>query len=291
MPFQAVPLQVRVQLAHAALNVVPTPRVVDVLHIKGPASDPSLGREGRGGTDADLLVRPDHAAAYLESLASAQWSPLTSFESDSDFGSSSTLWHDIWGHADVHRFFPGIGAPPEVAFERLWRDRQIKDIACIPCWVPSVTAQAVLLVLNAARSRGARKRDVEAVWEEASPQRRREMTALVADLQAEVAFAAGIGELERFRGSREYDLWRIESQGGTRIARWRARIKAAPTVREKVRLALLAPVVNVDHLTVLLGHRPTRAEITREFFARPARGIREEARALLRRLGIREGTR
>lgn len=286
-----VPLRVRVQLAHAALNLAPSPQVIDLLHIKGAASDSSLGRGGRGGTDADLLVRPGQAIAYLESLAAAQWSSLTSFESDSDFGSSTTLWHDLWGLADVHRFFPGIGAPPEVAFEVLWCDRQIREIAGIPCWVPSVPAQAVILVLNAARSMGAGKHDVESAWETASPQRRRRMMEIVTDLQAEVAFAAGIGELERFRGSREYDLWRIESQGGTRIARWRARIKAAPTVAEKSRLALLAPLVNVDHLTVLLGHRPSRAEIAREFFARPARGVREEARAFVRRLGIREGPR
>lgn len=246
--------------------------------------DASFGRDGRGGTDADLLVRPRHADAYLRSLALARWSPLTSFQSDSDFGSSSTLWHNLWGHADVHRFFPGIGAPPEVAFERLWRDRQVKEIAGIPCWVPSISAQAVILVLNAARSQGTRQGDIDVAWVNASPERRREMTELVADLQAEVAFAAGIGELERFRGAREYDLWRIESQGGTRMAKWRARIKAAPTVRDRARLAFRAPLVNTDHVAVILGRPPTRREVVREFFARPARGLREEGRAFLIRM-------
>lgn len=189
----------------------------------------------------------------------------------------------MWGYGDIHRFFPGIGAPPEVAFERLWRDRQVKEIAGIPCWVPSLPAQAVILVLNAARSQGARQSDVDAAWVSASPERRREMTELVADLQAEVAFAAGIGELERFRGAREYDLWRIESQGGTRMAKWRARIKAAPTNRARIRLVLRLPLVNTDHLAVVLGRPPTRRDVALEFFARPARGIAEAARALVRR--------
>lgn len=284
-----VPLQVRVRVAHAALNVLASRQTIDVLHIKGAAGDRSLRPEGRGGTDADLLVRPDHTDEFLDALASAGWVSLTSFESDSDFGSSCTLWHDFWGIADVHRFFPGIGASPQYAFERLWRDRQVMEMAGIPCWVPSVPAQAVILVLNAARSQGSRQRDVDAAWHRATPERRRVIAALVADLQAEVAFAAGIGDLERFRGAREYDLWRIESQGGTRIARWRARIKAAPTQREKVVLLLRVPKVNVDHLAVVLGRPPTTRDVVREFFARPARGVSEEARLLFRRWRTRSG--
>lgn len=280
----SVPLRVRVLFAHGVLQSLAESQAVDLLHIKGFAADSSLRAETGGGGDADVLVRPLCAADFVLASQRSGWRVWTLFEKDSDLGAAGTLLHPDWGIADVHRFFPGIGATPEVAFERLWRDRQVKVIAGIPCWVPSVPAQAVILVLNAARSQGARQRDVDVAWVNASPERRREMTELVADLQAEVAFAAGIGELERFRGAREYDLWRIESQGGTRIAKWRARIKAAPTVGEKARLALRAPLVNTDHVAVMLGRPPTRLEVLREFFARPARGVREEGRALLVRL-------
>ena len=56
--------------------------------------------------------------------------------------------------------------------------------------------------------------------------------ALVASLRADVAFSAGLGELERYRGrTREYLLWKVASQGGTRLEEWVARVWAAPTPR------------------------------------------------------------
>lgn len=279
----AFPPEVRIALAHTTLQLLSDRQGIDVLHIKGVAVDPSLKRSARGGTDADVLVRPSHVDRCLDALGREGWRPITTFATDSDLGSAATYRHDLWGIADVHRFFPGMGAEPGAAFERLWRDRMTREIAGIPCVVPSLAAQSVILVLNAARSRGARSDDVAAAWECASDERRREMTALVHDLGAEVAFAAGTGDLARFRGSREYDLWRIESQGGTRIAKWLARVKAAPTNRARIRLVLRLPLVNTDHLAVVLGRPPTRRDVALEFFARPARGIAEAARALVRR--------
>lgn len=280
----AVAPGIRVAFAHAALQWIASVEAVDTLHIKGTALDPAFGRTDRGGSDADVLVRPSHVARYLGALRSTGWTQVTTFGTDSDFGSAVTLRHRAWGIGDVHRYFPGIGASAEAAFELLWRDRLSSEIAGVACPVPSITAQAVVLVLNAARAGTSPSADVATAWGSAPPERRQAMTALVADLGAEVAFAAATGELERYRGAREYDLWRIESQGGTRIAKWRARIKAAPTVRGKARLALRAPLVNTDHVAVILGRPPTRREVVREFFARPARGLREEGRAFVVRM-------
>ncbi|QGF23878.1 hypothetical protein [Raineyella fluvialis] len=191
---------------------------------------------------------------------------------------------------DVHRFFPGIGLDPAKAFDIMWSSRQVRRIAGVDCVVPGLVAQTVILVLNAARSwsSGPANVDVHASWGCAHENRRAEIRALVARLEADVAFAAGLGTLEDFRNRREYALWRVISQGGTRLEEWRARIAAAPSRREQLRLVLTAPLVNVEHLTVLWGRRPTRWEIVREFFLRPVRGLAEQARALL--LG-REGRR
>jgi len=98
----------------------------------------------------------------------------------------------------------------------------------VSCWVPSVTAQRVLLVLNAARSLSGGRRDVPIVWDGADATQRAAMKRLVSRLRAEVAFAAATGDLERYRDEREYLLWKVVSQGGPRSLEWWARIRAAP---------------------------------------------------------------
>jgi hypothetical protein len=72
-----------------------------------------------------------------------------------------------------------------------------------------------------------------------------------------------------------YRLWRVVAQGGSRADEWRARIEAAPPRGEQLRIALRAPLVNVEHLEHRLGHTPTTVEIVREFFARPAAAARD----------------
>lgn len=272
-----VPLRVRVAVGHAAAQLVADRTGVDVLHIKGPALDDELVWDGREGTDADVLVRPSHAPAYVAALEAEGWELRSHFENSSVFEHSATLWHDLWGYVDVHRYFPGISVDAETAFERLWEDRETQLIADYPCAVPSVVAQVLILVLHAARGGGSPRaaEDVRTSWVEASPQRRADVAALCRELRADVAFAAGTGHLDDFRGAREYELWSVVSRGGTRVQEWRARVKAAPTRRAALRVVLRAPLVNVEHLAMVRGHRPSRREVAVEFFARPVRGLRE----------------
>lgn len=275
------PLAAVVQLGHAAVQWVADQSGIDVLHLKGYAIDPSLAAPGRVGTDVDVLVRPDQVSEFLHRLVAAGWGRVIGFRAGSPFGHAATLHHDSWGYVDVHRLFPGIGVEPSRAFAELWQDRQLRRIAGVDCVVPGPVGQTLVLVLNAARSgaSGSGNADVAACWDAADAARRAAVAALVERLGAEVAFAAGTGHLEEFRGRPEYPLWKVVSQGGTRLEEWRARIAAAPTRRDKVRLVLCAPLVNVEHLTVLWGRRPTRWEITREFVRRPLRGIAEQLRA------------
>lgn len=270
-----VPRPVRLQFGHAAVQYLADQVGVDLLHIKGAAVDRSLRPGGDSGSDVDVLVRPAHVATLDREMRRHGWRLYSSFEYGSPFGHAQTYLHDAWGYVDIHRFFPGIRVTPERAFDRLWIDRRQIEIAGVACQVPSVPAQAVLLVLNAARSTLSTKPDVQTAWRDAPEERRAQMQVLVADLDAPVAFAAATGGLERFRGERDYRLWKIVSEGGPRSAEWWARVRAAPNFGAAVKVVARAPLVNVDHLAHRLGRSPTRGEIVGEFFRRPARAARE----------------
>jgi hypothetical protein len=278
----SVPLSVRLRLGHAAIQYLADSVGVDVLHIKGAAVDPSL-RPYASGTDIDLLVRPGHVPRLHDALIQNGWHVHTTFELGSPFAHAQTYAHPEWGFADVHRSFPGIRIDPAEAFERLWIDRGVIDLAGIRCPVPAVPAQALLLILNAARVRAAGRRDLALSWTDASSARRAQIEALVAQLDAPVAFAAAVGGLDRYRRERDYRLWRVVSGGGGRSAEWWARVRAAPSFRDAVRVAARAPLVNVEHLALRLGRRPTRRDIAIEFASRPARAVREAWQAITRR--------
>jgi hypothetical protein len=271
----SVPLSVRLRFGHAALQHLADEVGVDVLHIKGAAVDPSLRPGGYSGSDVDVLVRPAHVARLDTAMRRHGWHLYSSFQNGSPFGHAQTYLHDAWGYVDVHRFFPGIRVQPELAYERFWSERHGIEIAGIGCQVPSVPAQAVLLLLNAARSTRRGQADVDTAWREAGEERRVEITRLVDDLDARVAFAAATGGLEAYRHERDYRLWKIASEGGSRSAEWWARVRAAPDLRSALRVVAQAPRVNVDHLSHRLGRAPTRREIIAEFFRRPAKAIRE----------------
>jgi Uncharacterised nucleotidyltransferase len=279
----SVPLPVRLRFGHAAVQHLADAIGVDLLHIKGAAVDPSLRPPEMHGSDVDVMVRPEQFPRLDQGMREHGWRLFTTFVSGSPFGHAQTYLHDAWGYIDIHRSFPGIRIQPDQAFERLWVDRRTIEIAGVGCPVPSVTAQAVLLVLNAARSQARDRRDLAAAWYDASDERRVEMEALVEALDAPVAFGAALGRLDRYRGERDYRLWKVVSQGGSRSEEWWARVRAAPTFAEAVRVVAHAPRVNVDHLAYRLGRRPTRGEIAIEFFHRPAQAIGEAWRALIGR--------
>lgn len=276
-----VPLPVRLRFGHAAVQYLADSIGVELLHIKGAAVDASLRPSGYPGSDVDVLVRPHHVAVLHQAMRQHGWRLYSTFENGSPFGHAQTYLHDAWGYLDIHRFFPGIRLEPERAFEVLWRDHHDVEIAGVVCRVPSVPGQAVLLVLNAPRASSLHRDDVS-VWADATDERRAEMAELVARLRAEVAFAAATGELERFRGEREYRLWKVVSEGGSRSEEWWARIRAAPTLTRRLRIAARAPLVNVDRLAHRLGRRPTRREVLVEFFRRPVLAVREAWRRVRR---------
>jgi hypothetical protein len=269
----SVPLPVRLLLGRAAVQVIATEVGADLLHIKGNAVDPALRARDAPGTDIDVMVRPAHIPRLHDALVRHGWVVYSSFVYGSPFGHAQTYRHPDWGYLDLHRMFPGIRLDPERAFAELWRGRSEREFAGTTAAVPSVTAQALLLVLNDVRSR--KGAQALATWVDRPGLDRAEVAALVARLDAHVAYAAATGDLARYRGEPDYRLWKGITQGSTRAGEWWARARAAGSAREALAILVRAPLANVERLTHKLGRTPTRAELLRATAMRPVRAIRE----------------
>lgn len=240
-------------------------------------------------TDADVLVRPAHVRVFMAALRAHGWRVVTSFSTGSAFEHAASLWHTELGYVDVHRRFPGITVSAATAFDRFWLDRQTAQIANRPCWVPSVDAQRFLLILHAARGGGPDNSDVRLVWTDAGSGHRDRVRTLAWELRADVALAAATGHLDDYAADPTYDLWRIFSRAdsGSRLAEWKARIKAEPTGSGRLRLAARSVLVNTDHLAMELRRPPTRAEVAGEYVHRASLLGREVWRATRR--AVRRG--
>lgn len=281
-PQAQVPVWVRAEFGHAVVQHLADLVGADILHLKGAATDVELRTRPEGGSDADVLVRPAHLDALLGALWAHGWTRYSGFETGSAFEHATTAQHPDFLYADLHRYNPGFDADPGLAFSVLWQAREPRQIAGMPCAVPDRAGRVLVHVLNQARSRQRRwtREQVAALLPDTdlAP-----FDTLVDRLQAQVGYAAALGELDRHRGARTYALWRSTVTGGSRVQEWLARVRAAESWSAKARIVGRAPLVNIDHLGHRLGHRPSRREVAREFVARPARGLREEWAKLTRR--------
>lgn len=276
----AVPASIRLRLARAAVQALAEEAGARMLHIKGDAIDPSLRAVPRYGTDVDAMVDPRRIRAMHETLLAHGWRVYSTFRFGSSFEHAQTYLHDTWGYFDMHRRFPGIGLADQQAFEQLWAQRSPQASAGRTYWAPSIDAQAMILVLNAVRGAGG----MPPFWHELDDEQRERVIGLVEVMRADVAFAVATGELDLYSDRREYLLWKVTSQGGPRVVEWWARIRAQSTLRGRLRVAVQAPVVNIDRLSRRLGHAPTRRQVTVEFFRRAVRGVAETARIVVRRV-------
>ncbi|MCK0112234.1 nucleotidyltransferase family protein [Ornithinimicrobium sp. F0845] len=282
-----VPRRVRAAFAHAAVQQAATRIGVRVLHIKGVAVDDDLRSSG-GATDADILVDPSEVGLLLAELTALGWDRYSDFVTGSPFGHAATVHHPHWGYADLHRFFPGMHQDPVATFEELWAGRQVAEIGGMPCPVPSAAGQVLVLVLNNLRNRRTVVEDPRVAQVRADPAAWQQVEALVHRVHAEVAFDAALGRLEEHRGEREYWMWKVTTEGGSRSAEWLARVRAEPTLRGRAGLLVRVPLVNTEVLGHQLGRPPTRAEVAREFVHRGVRGVGELRAVLVRR--IRRGS-
>lgn len=272
------PIAARVHLAHAVVQKLAEERNIDLLHLKGPAVLPGLRAEGRQSSDVDVLLRPSHLSRMIAALESIGWEQRTDFATGSVFAHAANWWHDDWGWVDVHVSWPGVGIEAEQAFDVLSRGAIQRSIAHWDCPVPDRVAQRLVLVLHSARSGGST--DVHLAWTAAEPSEQAEVRKLAAELDADVALAAGIGELELHRDHPTYALWRHFAEGGSRMDEWRARLSAAPSARAKAGLVTSAMRVNRDHLQMELGRPPTREDVR----ARQGQRLRKAAEEMSKRV-------
>lgn len=297
-----IPVALRVHLTHAAMQAIAEEANVDILHIKGPAVDEALLPTRtqqklnssemaetpipRASTDADVLVRPEHVRRFLKALKNNDWTVVTHFNSGSAFGHAASLWHNELGYVDIHRRFPGINTSSSLAFEALWADRTTSPIAHQQCFVPSVSAQRLILLLHAARGGKANDSDITTCWRQASSQEQVEVRELSYRLHSEVALAAAIGGLDNYVDDPSYDLWKVFEEGSPqdRLSEWKARFKAAPTLWAKVRVVSQSLLVNTDHLQMRLGRKATFTEMVVAYVDRARKLALALAAPILRRL-------
>ena len=265
-----VPLPVRVELAHAAVQRLAEHVGVDLLHIKGPAVHPGLRTSPSTGSDVDVLVRPEGVERLMGALRAHGWEVETTFGSGSAFDHAANLYHPSWGLLDVHRLYPGMDRDPVRAFEALWRTRTSADLAHVACPVPDPLGQSLVLLLHSARSSrpGSRHPDVAPNWTDRSDDERDGIRALAAETGATVALAAATGGLDEFAGTPEAALWEVFAHGGDRLDEWGARLRAARGPRAKASVAVRSLGVNRYYLGQRLGHPPSRRELVAEFFHR-----------------------
>lgn len=277
---QGVPTWVAVHLTHAVLQDLADRSGVDLLHIKGP-TDAQFRAAIHDSTDADVLVRPAHLAMLTHALHDAGWVMQSGFEEGSAFGHAATYLSPRWGWADLHRTIPGFRVDPAVAFDLLWQERELVAIAHRTVAAPSPRAQVLIQVLHAARSHGV---ELPETWWVCSDEVRATVRALAAELGAQVAFAAGIGELPTFRGDPDYATWAFWSgKKDDRLTEWRTRLHAAHGLGPSLRVIQQLLRVNRAHLRMRLDHEPTARDIAAEQLARVGRALRSGVRALGRR--------
>ena len=256
-----MPTTARVHLAHAVVQHLADAAHADLLHLKGPAVLEGLRDPRRTSFDVDVLVRPSHLSRLIRALESHGWDRRTDFATGSPFAHAANWWHHDWGWVDVHVAWPGARLPPEEVFDLLAAPGATRSIAHVDCPVPDRIGQRVILLLHAARSPGSSDKDW--AWDRAPEAEQEAVRTLAAQLHAEVALAAALGELHLHRGDPDHQLWLHFSEGGDRISEWRARLSAAHGIRARLRLAADLARVNRDHLRLELGREPTRVDVRR----------------------------
>lgn len=284
--------QVLVTLAHGYVQLLADEYGVDILHLKGRAVDERLWQRSASGEpgprhslDVDVLVRPAHVDRFVAALLAHDWHKVTGFVEGSAFAHAMNLRHRYLGNVDLHRWWPGFGLSAQEAFDRLWDEHlATREIANVRCTVPDLAMQRLVLLLHAGRTGGVAHADYDACWRTASVEERAEVRALAEQFDAQIAFAAAIGELEEHRGKPEYLLWRHFSRGSqNRWDEWAGRWRAARGLRGKARVVRGFVSINADLMRERIGHEPTTRDYVAEYGLRVRSAAVDVARSVRRR--------
>ncbi|MHC9045971.1 hypothetical protein ACYX8G_15415 [Microbacterium saperdae] len=141
-------------LAHALVGHVARETGARALSIKGPFAAAFGLRDQRVSADADILVEPAKIELVCAELDRRGWHPRAGRTPPTFIDMHSvTLIHDAWPcDLDVHRYFPGFLASPEVVFDLLWQGREIHRAAGGEVATPSRAGMAAIVALHAVRT-------------------------------------------------------------------------------------------------------------------------------------------
>lgn len=270
-----IPLSVRIELCRAGLQVIAAGLGIRVLHIKGAMLDARIRPDAREGSDVDVIVDPHRVVDLHRALLTHGWTVYSTFDEGSPFGHAQTYWHPDWGYIDLHRRFPGVGLTDAAAFDVLARDASVGTAAARDLAVPGLAAQSALFILNAARG-AQHDRDAALEFRRGLPvEQLLDVDRILRELQAEVAASVVTGELENWRGNRDYLLWRSIVEGGSRAQEWWGRMRAARSPGDAMRVMLRAPRVNRSRLAHQLGRTPTWRDMAVAVACRGGMALRE----------------
>ncbi|WP_151084268.1 glycosyltransferase [Nocardioides cynanchi] len=147
-------LQLReaVPLAHAVVARVAADHDVRVLFFKGPVAARQGLRPERDSQDVDALVDPARLEVLAGALTALGWVDEQVFGTPTAATYSRTHRHAAWPcELDLHTTFPGLYAPAQEVFERLWARRESVELATHEVASPDPQAHALLLALNTLR--------------------------------------------------------------------------------------------------------------------------------------------
>ena len=218
---------------------------VDALVIKGPSIGEWLYPEDdRESADVDLLLRPSQWNLARETLESRGFEPTYA-----GFRETESALHSLdlqrttaeqGRHGlDLHRYFPGIDADSEQAFDVLWADRSLSEQAGVPVWFPSIEARALIIGLHAARDPGSPKttEDLRRAMNTLGPTQVRALSDLARRLNAQAALRVGVEMLPATAGFVDTlglgdvgmpALWVLRSQGADPLSTELERVRSLP---------------------------------------------------------------
>jgi hypothetical protein len=140
-------------LVAALVQEVATRTRARTLLVKGRVADHFGLRPPRSSADVDVLVEPSRYLQVVAALADLGWQPRPEMEASTVLSAhSASLVHPEWPcDIDVHSFFPGLLAGPEVAFDALWDERSVVDGGGIDCSSTGIHGSVIVAALHSLR--------------------------------------------------------------------------------------------------------------------------------------------
>ena len=280
-----------VPLGHALLDSVAKDLGVRALAIKGPVLALQGLRDVKESIDIDVLVDPRGFTALLARMLDLGWVDTEPYDLPTVMPRhSATLRHATWPcEVDLHHYFPGFLAEPQVVFDELWQNRVQIEMAARQVNAPSPDCHALLSALHYLRDRKseeARERltfliNVMRDWP------REQLQTLVDIAVATGADATVSPVLDALQVTRAapavrpgLEAWRLRSETETTAAlAWWVALGRAPWWQKPARLKQAAWPSTQDMNRFLGVALPEGPELRKARLARLRRGMSQLPRA------------